>query len=104
MSFQRFWIDLQASLKPGDTIENWTAAKGYLGDEFEITAVSANGVEVDAPKAQNLQYVPKRDFEVTFDNWDAYCSGKLQRQELRDMTRFSKYTISIAKHLEGSLT
>ena len=104
MNFLKFWGGLQANLKPGATIKNWTAAKGYLGDEFKILAVSANGVEVDSPKAENLQYVSKSDFEVTYNKWDAYCSGKLQRQELKDTTRFSKYTISIIKHIEGLLT
>lgn len=103
MNFPGFWSDLQARLEVGVTIKNWTSAKGYLGDQFKIMAVTVNGVEIDSPKAKNLQYIQKGDFEVMYSNWDAYCSGKLQRQELRDLTRFSKYTMSIIKHLEDVL-
>ena len=101
MSFQRFWSELQTKLKPRVTVKNWTAAKGYLGDQFTIVVVSTNCVEIDSPNAENRQYVPKGDFEVMYNNWDAYCSKKLQRQELIVMTRFSKYTMSIIKHLSG---
>ena len=35
-------------------------------------------------------------------HWDDYCAGECPRHRLRDMTRFSKYVISILHHvLEG---
>lgn len=102
MSFPVFWSELQARLKVEAPIKNWTLAKGFLGDIFRIAAVTADGVKVDSPRAKNLQHIQKGDFEVMYNNWDAYCSGKLRRQELRDLTRFSKYTISIIKYLEDA--
>lgn len=102
MNFSDFWNKLQAGLKPGVRVKNWTAKKGYLGDEFRISAVSAAAVDIDAPKAENIQCVPKKDFEILYSNWEAYCSERLQRQELREMTRFSKYTMSIIKHVQDT--
>ena len=91
---------LPLKLKPGTTVKNWTALKGYLGDEFTIVSVSDKAVEIDTPKAKHVQRVSRQDFEVTFDNWSAYCSAKLSRQELTEMTRYSKYTLSIIKYLQ----
>lgn len=102
MSFSEFWSDLQTRLKPGDSIRNWTVKKGFLGDEFRIRAVSETFVKVDAPNAENFQHVPKKDFEVMYDNWEAYNSEQLTRGGLVQMTRFSKYTMSIIKHFKES--
>lgn len=102
MDFDSFWQTLPLKLKPDAKIKNWTAAKGYLGNEFTVLSVSDTMVEVDPPKANDRQRVSRQDFEVTFDNWDTYCSGQLPRQELVQLTRNSKYTISIIKHLEAS--
>jgi hypothetical protein len=101
MNFYDFWIDMQARLDAGMTVKNWTSRKGYLGDEFKIFSVSEDFVEVDSPNAQSVLRVRKSDFEVMYENWDAYCAGRLQRQELRNLTRFSKYTMSIIKYLES---
>lgn len=104
MNFSEFWHKLQARLKPGVLVKNWTAKSGYLGDEFRISAVSDAAVEIDSPNAENVQRVPRKDFEILFSNWEAYCSERLQRQELREMTRFSKYTMSIIKHIQDTQT
>jgi len=104
MNFLEFWHKLQAGLRTGVRVKNWTAKRGYLGDEFGISAVSDAAVDIDSPNAENVQRVPKKDFEILFSNWEAYCSGKLQRQELREMTRFSKYTMSIIKHIQDTPT
>lgn len=99
MSFTKSWCDLQSNLRSGTLIRNWTAAKGYLGDEFKVVLVSSTHVDVDAPGAETIQRVSKKDFEVMFNNWAPYCSGKLKRKDLVGMTRVSKYTMSIFKHL-----
>ncbi len=101
MSFQTLWQSIRNQLSPGTAVRNWTAAKGYLGDDFKVVAVSDTEVVVDPPNAESLQHIQRGDFEVTYDAWPQYCSGELQRQQLRDLTRFSKYTISILRHLEG---
>ncbi len=104
MSFKKFWATLRANLRPGDTIRNWTAAKGYLGDSFTIARVSDKAVHIDASNAATTQHVPRNDFELMHSLWKEYCSGQAQRQDIRDQTRFSKYTISIIKHLETGPT
>lgn len=100
MSFIKIWSELQSNLKPGVLIKNWTAASGYRGDEFKIVTVASTHVEVDSPGAETIQRVSKKDFEVMFNSWDQYCSGKVKRKELVIVTRFSKYTMSIFKHLK----
>ena len=103
MSFAQFWTDLQTNIKSGATIKNWTAAKGYLGDEFKVLSVAENRITIETPEAENIQNVSKKEFEVMYNNWDAYCSKQIQRKELTKLTRFSKYTMSIIKHLENVL-
>ena len=98
--FEYTWSFLQKILKPGTEILNWTAYGGYLGDCMTITNISQNTIEVKTPKAKNLQHVPKEDFEKIWVVWLDYKIQKVKRYELRDMTRFSKYVISILKWYE----
>ena len=96
------WARIQADLAAGDRIRNWSQHGGYLGDVFTVRAVEARAVVVDPPGAVNLQRVPREDFAAVWAHWDDYCAGEFPRHSLRDMTRFSKYVISILHHvLEG---
>jgi hypothetical protein len=90
MDFEKLWQRLQHELTSGTVVSNWTAAKGYLGDSFTIVAVRDDRVAVDSPGAKNVQMVPRRDFD------------RIPRYALRDLTRFSKYIISILHHLEAA--
>ena len=100
--FGRCWTRIRADLAAGDTVRNWTQHRGYLGDEFTVRAVEARAVVVDTPGAANLQRVPRENFAAVWAHWDDYCAGEFPRHRLRDMTRFSKYVISILHHvLEG---
>ena len=100
MEFAKVWLTVQGQLRPGEKIRNWTAAKGFLGDNFRIVHIDANHIDVDAPNAETIQRVRKSDFEVMHNNWAAYCSGQMSRQALVKLTRVSKYTMSVLKHLD----
>ena len=100
MDFTKTWQRIQAELRQGTTISNWTVKKGYLGDIFTVVDISLTYVKVETPKAKNHQPIPKEDFEAVYNVWNDYCRGSVQRQEIRDMTRYSKYIISILHHFE----
>lgn len=101
MTFADTWNSIQSDLGPGAQVKNWTAAKGYLGDIFTIAHVSPGYIVVSSPEAENAQSVPKQDFEKLHGVWSGYCAGSIQRQDIRDMTRFSKYIISILHQMES---
>jgi hypothetical protein len=101
MPFANTWDVVQTGLAPGTAIPNWTAANGLLGDDFTVRDVTAGHVQVDTPGAKNDQIIPRADFEMVYDVWGPYCGGQVPRHEIRDMTRFSKYVISILHWLEG---
>jgi hypothetical protein len=94
-TFDSVWSQLQNSLKPGRAIKNWTVLRGYLGDTMKITGVRSGYIEVDAPNASTTQVISKEDFEKVWEIWPEYNGGKFPRYQIRDMTRFSKYIISI---------
>jgi len=95
MDFESVWSTLQEKLKADTKIKNWTAYRGYLGDSMKIISVRTDCIELDAPGAINTQRIPKVDFMRVWDVWADYKSQKVKRYELRDMTRYSKYIISI---------
>lgn len=96
------WARIRADLAAGDRVRNWSQLGGYLGGEFTIQGVEAGEVVVDPPDAKSPKRVPREDFAAVWEHWDDYCAGEVQRQELRDMTWFSTYVISILHHvLEG---
>lgn len=99
MDFQEIWLSIRSGLAPGSKIRNWTAAKGYLGDEFSVVRIESSHLEVNSPNAETIQRVAKSDFEYMFSNWEDYCAGRLKRRALVEHTRVSKYTMSILKHI-----
>jgi len=98
--FESIWNLVQRKLKPGTEIPNWTAYRGYLGDKMTVIGVQENSIEVETPKARNVLHVTKGDFEKVWAVWSDYKIQKVKRYELRNMTRFSKYVISILKWYE----
>ena len=99
MVFSDFWGVLQSNLRPGDVIRNWTAARGYLGDTFEVVLVKSDCVVSQAPNAETFQRVPRKDFDLIYRKWGDYIAGTVLRKEFMTDTRVSKYTISIISHL-----
>jgi len=67
-----------------------------------IDRLNSNSISVDAPNAMAMQVVPRKDFETIWKIWIDYKSQKVKRYELGDMTRFSKYIISIFHWFEKS--
>lgn len=99
--FSPIWNDLITRLKPGMEIRNWTVLKGYLGDTMTIEDVRRSSISVDAPGAEYIQEVPREDFESVWKLWQGYKDEKVRRIELRDITRYSKYIISILHWYES---
>jgi hypothetical protein len=94
-TFESIWQSLVTHLRPGLTIANWTAYRGNLGDNMTVAGLRNGYIEIEAPKAKTIQIVPKADFERVWEVWSDYKSQKMPRYEIRDMTQYSKYIISI---------
>lgn len=103
MAFPSLWKQIQGRLSAGLAIKNWTTQKGYLGDSFTIVAITPDRITVDSPRAENLQAIPRRDFEAVEALWKGYCLGSVQRKDIRDLTRFSKYIISILHYVRTEM-
>ena len=103
-TFELFWPDLVSHLKPGLTVDNWTAFRGNLGDTMRVVDIRDGYIEIEAPKAKSIQRVPKDDFKKVWDVWSDYKSQKLPRFEIRDMTLYSKYIISVLHWYEQNVT
>jgi hypothetical protein len=93
--FSLLWSGLESWLKEKQTIENWTANKGVIGEDFEAGPVSGNYVLVYPHSALSVQRVPKRDFKFICEKWARYLNGDIKRSELAKKSRFTKYTVSI---------
>ena len=61
-SFATVWEYIQANLKPGTEIRNWTAFSGYLDDKITITKFRGRDIEVDTSKTMTFQVVQIKDF------------------------------------------
>ena len=93
--FENLWNRLRGRIKPGTVVPNWTVAGKFSPGNMTITKVNKHYIEFKAPDAKNHQHVPKDHFREVWEVWDGYKTQKVKRQELRDMTRFSKYIISL---------
>jgi hypothetical protein len=99
-TFDSYWHTILTSLAPGTSIWNWTALKGNLGDEMMVVEVSPESVVIKTPKAKDLQNIPKKDFQKVWELWSSYKLGQVQRQQIREITFYSKYIISILHWVE----
>jgi len=98
--FSDTWQVILHRLKPGEIIPNWTVLKGYLGDTMQVVHFDQDEIVVQAPKAKNLLRVSKDEFKEIWEIWPAYKTGRMQRQEVCEMTFHSKYILSILHWLE----
>lgn len=99
-TFNVIWQNLLARLKPGEIVRNWTVAHEYLGDEMLIKEVNTEKIVVQAPNAVHLQHISKNEFEAVWQLWPGYIESRVQRQQILELTRHSKYIISIFHWVE----
>lgn len=90
--FDTFWNDLIIQLRTSKKIKNWTVKKGFFGENF-TAQTNQNSILCITPKGSE-QCVPRKDFELVYENWEGYISGRILRSDLCE-SRFTKYTISI---------
>jgi hypothetical protein len=98
--FETFWSKLAGSISGKQIIRNWTVDRGFTGEDFTAGPVGVDCVIVYPPSAQNRLTVPKSDFRVMFDNWRSYRMKEISRGKLAELSRFTKYTISILHQYE----
>ena len=101
MAFADTWGALQVQLSRGTTIQNWTTFSGDIGKPFSIEEVSAEKFTVRPEGAELTQSVRRRDLGVVYERWDDYVKGGFPREGFNDLTRVSKYAISILHWLQG---
>ena len=91
---------LLATLTTGTEIPNWSVASGLRGNIFHIVSVSLTQVIVETPNARHLQKIPMKDFAAVYELWSGYIEGTVTRSKIVNVTRYSKYIISIYHWLE----
>lgn len=97
-NFTPSFVNIKTGLQQGQTINNWTVAKGYLGQSFDIVEISEDYIVVK-PLSASAQKIAKEDFNKVILVWESYLLGKTPRHYIRDNTRYSKYIISILHHI-----
>ncbi len=91
--FDSFWNDLLIDLKTSKKIKNWTTKKSHFGEDFTAQVKNNHSILITTLKGSE-QSVPKRDFQLIYDNWEGYVSENIPRKDFLQ-SRFTKYTISI---------
>jgi hypothetical protein len=100
MEFELIWRELRTKLSSRLSIPNWTVNHGYFRGLMTIAEIDDDFVRVDSPNAKHTQTIPKRDFEEVWKIWADYKNGKFRRGDMTELTRYSKYIISIFHWLE----
>lgn len=93
--FEHVWGFIQNHLKKGDEIRVWSAFHGDLGWKITIDYLDNQVIVVISPNAKSTQRIPSEDFKRVWVVWADYKRLVVRRYELRDITRFSTYIISI---------
>ena len=97
--FEEMWELLCRGLSSPQQVRNWTAWSGYLGEDF--TAVCRGAEIVCTLPSGSVISVPRGDFERVYEMWSGYLAGRVRRVDIREVTRSSKYIISMFHQFLG---
>lgn len=100
MTFQQAWDLVRQTLRKGETVPVWSAAGQTRSAPFKIVSVGWSAIEVDPPAASKTWRIDRSEFEKVFRVWDDYCSRRVRRDQLRDLTHYSTYIVSILHLVE----
>lgn len=90
--------EITERLSEGQTIKNWTAFSGYIGEPFDIITISKRNIIVK-PLSSKERMITDSDFEKFVNVWHDYKHRRIKRCAMPD-SRNSKYIISILRHIE----
>ena len=99
MEISRFWQLIQKHLQPNMKIKNWTAYNNYLDTYTDIKNVSQDKIVVSQQNKKKDISIFKEDFEYVLSIWDAYCSGRVKRSEMKEKSFKLTYLLAIAKYI-----
>jgi hypothetical protein len=95
------WTYIQNNLHAGQSIDNWTKDGRHRVEQLSIVSVTAGkSILIKPPNAKNLQRVPQGDFKKVYAVWSQYMASTFPRHRIRNITRFSKYIISVLHWVE----
>ncbi|MGQ4834406.1 MAG: DUF7662 domain-containing protein [Candidatus Asgardarchaeia archaeon] len=97
-SFEKFWLELIREFNNWKNVEYWSVAGRTRNKSFQAKAFGQEYILIK-PEYGSLQTVPKGDFEIVYDIWEQYLRGDVKRYEIRNMTRFSSYIISLIHYM-----
>jgi hypothetical protein len=95
MEFEQVWSSLRSKLMQGMEVQNWTAQKGSSSDSMKILEVGSDYILIDAPKTRVFQHVSRQDVEGIWNIWEDYKEDNVEQEKLVQLTRYSKYVISL---------
>ena len=94
------WNKIRDCLQNKQEIRYWSRTGRTKQYSFTIKEVGLNYIIVLAESTGSPQLIPKEDFLKVYEVWEGYLRGRVKRYQLRDMTRFSSYIISILHECE----
>jgi len=100
MPFDQVWDLLNRELASPTPVVNWTAFSGEL-ERGNFTAQMAGDEVICALSSGSEIRIPREDFATVHAMWPQYVSGEVPRHAIRDVTRNSKYVISILHQFLG---
>jgi hypothetical protein len=100
--FEDTWADIQRRLPVRESIQNWSADKGYTRGRFRITDVEPSSVTIEGDGTSVTHQVAKSEFQKIFADWPAYQVGTARRSVPRDESKNTTYILSILHWHETS--
>lgn len=99
MPFEQVWELLYGELASSKEVFNWTRDKGYFGENF-AAQWEGSYILCTLPSSREIR-VPQDDFEKVYKMWLGYVRERIPRKNIRDVTFYSKYIISILHQFIG---
>ena len=84
-SFKSFWNDKIKELVTLKKIKNWTAMRGYYGEDFtaKVTLESTARIILCTTLQGSQSRASMDDFHIVYKHWEGYLSETIQRNKFR---------------------
>lgn len=93
--FEAIWKDLARVLHRGDTVQNWSVAKGHTGGCFKVDDVDRTSVTVSGGRMRMPRRISRGDFARIYDVWREYLAGNYPRSKMLPLSQNITYVLRI---------
>lgn len=99
----KFFNLVEEIITIGTRINNWSIDNLFKIPYYTYLGINNNKLMLEHPLTKKIIQIPESSFLLMLNNWDKYCRKEIPRNQLRDIDRYTTYTICVIHFLKAKL-